>query len=37
MQPIATVSAASKDKTSNEKKDNYIVKGVFWAPACVIV
>ncbi|CAI4056518.1 hypothetical protein N7582_000636 [Saccharomyces uvarum] len=37
MQPITTVSAAPKDKTSTEKKDNYIIKGVFWDPACIIV
>ncbi|EJS42163.1 mfa1p [Saccharomyces arboricola H-6] len=35
MQP-STASAAPKHKTSAEKKDNYIIKGVFWDPACVI-
>ncbi|GMM54564.1 hypothetical protein DAKH74_011800 [Maudiozyma humilis] len=25
------------DKESSEKKDNYIVKGLFWDPECVIV
>ncbi|CCE64634.1 hypothetical protein TPHA_0I01280 [Tetrapisispora phaffii CBS 4417] len=33
MQP--TTQAIKKDTTS-EKKDNYIVKGVFWDPECVI-
>ncbi|AHY76953.1 Mfa2p [Saccharomyces cerevisiae YJM1478] len=37
MQPITTAStqATQKDKSS-EKKDNYIIKGLFWDPACVI-
>ncbi|CCC68598.1 hypothetical protein NCAS_0B05140 [Naumovozyma castellii] len=33
MQPSA--QASQKDNTA-ENKDNYIVKGLFWDPACVI-
>ncbi|CCD23482.1 uncharacterized protein NDAI_0K01170 [Naumovozyma dairenensis CBS 421] len=33
MQPS---TQATKKDNSSEKKDNYIVKGLFWDPACVI-
>ncbi|CAR58006.1 MFA2 [Nakaseomyces glabratus] len=33
MQP--TIEATQKDNTQ-EKRDNYIVKGFFWSPDCVI-
>ncbi|CCC71105.1 hypothetical protein NCAS_0G02180 [Naumovozyma castellii] len=33
MQP--TTQATHKDNSA-EKQDNYIVKGLFWDPACVI-
>ncbi|CAB4254329.1 similar to Saccharomyces cerevisiae YNL145W MFA2 Mating pheromone a-factor, made by a cells [Maudiozyma barnettii] len=36
MQPTTVSTSASQKNNSSEKKDNYIVKGVFWDPACVI-
>lgn len=31
-----TTTGATQKNNSSEKKDNYIVKGLFWDPACVI-
>ncbi|CCH58038.1 hypothetical protein TBLA_0A02390 [Henningerozyma blattae CBS 6284] len=28
---------AGQKETSSENKDNYIIPGLFWDPACIIV
>lgn len=36
MLPTQISTSAAPKKDSSDKKDNYIVKGLFWDPACVI-
>lgn len=30
------MQSATQKETSTENQDNYIVKGLFWDPACII-